>query len=315
MLEDDVEALLRRPRAEQLAGLQPLLDGLGPAQLSEEWNTTFGPRSLFDAWTSTSIATGLYVANGQVLRKHLDGRSDWRIIEVGGGDGKLWNQVLRPGDQGEIIVVDPVPEAHSRVQLNVPDGVSVRGITGFVQDVELPDADAVVCSLTLHHVAGADAAERAAHGLSGPGKLETLIAFGQALKARSGIGILNEANMMCDLSTPPGDQVTRENVFDSYVRRCAPGVISDIRGRSDADEDLRARWRAMLRHWFLEQVRVADLPLADRDVYELPVGRWMALMGRADLLVRSNRCTDDYELFWQYVFEPKNQGGASSVSP
>ncbi len=303
MIEDEVEALLALPRDRQLEQLSALIDGLPAASGPEEWNTTFGPRSLFDAWTSTTIARDLYQANAQVLRPHLDALSDWRIVDVGGGDGRLWRHTLRESDRGELIVVDPVPEAAARVAEAVPVGVTVRGIVASVQDADLPDADALVCSLTLHHVAGADAAERAAHGMSGTGKLEALRAFRDALAARAGLGILNEADMMCDLATPPGSPVTRDNVFDSYVRRCGPGVIADIR-RSDVPEELRQRWRAMLRHWFVEQVAVADLPLAERDVYELPVAQWLALFERAGLTVVSHRCTDAQDLFWQYVFRP-----------
>ena len=50
----------------------------------------------------------------------------------------------------------------------------------------------------------------------------------------------------------------RERLLDSYVRRCARAVLDDVAGgeRARASPDLLARWRHVVRHWCLEQVRL-----------------------------------------------------------
>ena len=302
-----VRELLALPHCRQLDAVERLLAAL-PVEHDEAWNSAFGTDSLFAAWTKTSVVQGVYEANRSVLRPLLDARPGWRIVEVGAGDGRLWRQLLTSEDVGELVVVDPVPQAIEAVRAAVPSGVAVRGITSGVESAVLPACDAIVCSLTLHHVAGATAAARRAVGLSGPGKAEVLALFADVLTERSGVLVLNEADVYCDLGLESGDPVLRQRLADSYVRRCARSLVDDIEAHPDAAEV--PRWRAILRHWCLEQVRMAEVPVAERDVYELDVTRWTELLRHAGLAPSQVRFTDDYGLFVQYVSGRETASGA-----
>ena len=296
------QAFLTVPRGEQRAAVQAWLDRLPPETSNEAWNAAFGEGSLFDAWTRTSLVQALHGANASLLEAHLAGRSGWRALEIGGGDGRLWSRVQ--AGPGTLVVIDPAGEVRERVERSVPDGVEVVAVEAPVEEAldrdELwRDLDAVVCSLTLHHVAGADAKERARHGLEGPGKAEVLRRVAAALRP-DGVFLLNEADIHCDIEIPPGE-VLAERLMDSYIRRCAGSVLTDIEARGDADEDLRARWASLVRHWCLGQIAYADVPLADRDVYELDVARWVALLERCGLEVAEHAFTDEWRLFHRYV--------------
>ena len=56
-----------------------------------------------------------------------------------------------------------------------------------------------------------------------------------------------------------------------------------------------------MRHWCLEQIAYADVPLAERDVYELDVSRWLSLFDRAGFRVQAVGFTDPSNLFCRYV--------------
>lgn len=295
-----VRALTTLPRAHQPRAVADLLAALPDERVPEAWNTAFGEGSLFRAFTRSTVARGVYAANRSVLRPILDARPGFRVVEAGGGDGALWEGLLGPGDVGEIVVVDPHPDGAAGVRRVAPPGVRVIHVHAPVEQAALPEADAVVCSLTLHHVAGADAAERAAVGLSGPGKREVLEAFRGAV-AGGGRVLLNEADVYCDVGLAPGDALLRERLVDSYVRRFALSLLDDVDRRDDVDDDVRARWLRVVRAWALGQIAVADAPVADRDVYELDVPSWLRLVAAAGLRVESRRFTDPWMLFHQYV--------------
>jgi len=296
-IEDDLDALLALPETRQVDAARALL-AKAPAPLPEVWNSTFGPSSLFDAWCRTSVAGRVHGAiRDAVLPRLMPG---YVLVEVGGGDGSTWRGHL-PDVPGTLVVVDPVPEVHERVRAATPAHVEVVAIPSPVQEAALPEADVVVCSLTLHHVAGRDRAERAAHGLTGDGKREVLEAFRRALSPRGGLGVLVEADVDCELDLPPGDPQLADHIFDSYVRRCARSIVADVRER-DVDDDLRGRWRALLRHWFLGQLVVADAPVAERDVYELTVPRWLEVLEAAGAEVVAHGFVDELPLFHRYLF-------------
>lgn len=301
-LEAEVAALLGLPRGRQPGALERILAALPP--VAEAWNTQFGDGSLFEAWTRTTVAQGVYAAQVEILRPLLDARtaagSPWRVIDVGVGNGRLWELLLRSEDRGELVWIDPMPEAHEAARARLPDGIRVQSQVGPVERAVLPDADVVVCSLTLHHVAGIDAAQRASHGLEGPGKLELLRAFRAAVARRAGRVLLVEADVHCEIDLAPGDPVLRERLLDSYVRRCGLSLVHDL-GRAGVPDTLRRRWRAILQHWCLAQVGAWSVPVAARDVYELDVGRWRDLAVRAGFTVERVRHTDEYGLFCQYV--------------
>lgn len=294
-------------RAEQPAGLDALQATFPAPPQREEWNTTFGTGSLYDAWSRTSLATAIYAANRAILRDHLRGRADFVVVEIGGGNGHLWEGLLDADQTGTIVLIDPQAEVGELVSRHLPTGVRLRHLQAPVEslgDLDPGPADALVCSLCLHHVAGWNAAERRRHGLDGPGKLEVLTRFAKWLSPTGGLGLLNEADIHCDLSLEPGSVALRNNLFDSYVWRCARAVLADIRTRVDADEELRARWLAIVHAWCFDQLRYADVPAAERDIYELDVGRWLQLLEAAGMRVREHGFTDPWHLFHRYVFEP-----------
>lgn len=292
------------PRPHQRVVLDQWLASLPQAAIPEAWNAQFGPGSLFDAWTATSLLRGLYASNAQLIQKELKrAGSGLRVIEIGGGDGRLWREV-KSFEGLDLLVIDPIDEVGERVSDAAP-WANVRHCAAMVQDtLDRPElwagADVVICSLTLHHVAGADADERRVHGLLGPGKLEILQRFREALTP-GGLLILNEADIHCDLQVPSGPRLA-ERLMDSYVRRCAGVLLRDADAMLEPDADLGARWRQIVRHWCLEQVALADVAVCDRDVYELDVCRWERLGERAGFFPEAVRCTDDAGLFYQYAW-------------
>ncbi|MBN2800699.1 MAG: class I SAM-dependent methyltransferase [Deltaproteobacteria bacterium] len=298
----EVARVLELPRGEQLEAVRAL-QRARPLEVDERWNTLFGEGSLYDAWSMTTVAGAIYPANRALLREGLSGRSGWRVVEVGGGDGRLWRGLPRDL-RGELVLVDPSQEAHDAVRDALPPGVALASVLAPVEAVALPDADAVLCSLTLHHVAGLSAGHRAAHGLLGTGKGEVLRAIAEALRSRAGLLLLNEADVFCDIDLPPGDPVLVDRILDSYLRRTGTSLLHDL-ARRDPTPDLARRWERILRQWCVDQVDVAWAPLAERDVYELTVPRWRDLLAREGLSVVSGRFTDPYGLFYQYAARPR----------
>lgn len=315
MLARSLGAVLELPRCDQPAALAALRRDLPPVDEPEAWNSRFGDGSLFDAWTRTGLVQGLHAANAAVIRDRLAGRAGpaasdgFSAIEIGGGDGRLWARALPRDARGQLLVIDPAPDVRELVARQLPEGVQLRFQAGRIEQLvesgfDLPDADLVVCSLTLHHVAGRDAAERALHGLDGLGKAEVLAALRDALRPRAGLMILNEADVHCEVDLPPGDPILVERMLDSYVRRCAVAVLRDAAERDDASPDLRRRWEAVALHWCIEQLDLAHRPLAERDVYELDVPRWRDLLRRTDLSIVDEVFTDSVGLFRQYLLQP-----------
>lgn len=299
-LEAGIAAILDLPRGDQIPAIHALLAELPAPVVQEAWNTAFGAGSLFEAWTRTTVASGVYEANVALLRPRL--KPGFVAVEVGAGNGELWRRLLRPDDRGTLVALDPSVEALDVLARTLPAGVTLDARPGRVEDrLPLPEADVVVCSLTLHHLAGRDAAERARHGLVGPGKREVLAAMRDAVAPRDGVVVLCEADIHCEVDLPSGSPILRERLVDSYVRRCARSLLDDLR---DAPPELADRWRHIARTWCLEQLRMAEVPVAERDVYELDVGRWLEVLAAAGLSVRSYRPTDRYGLFWQYVASP-----------
>lgn len=290
-----LRALLDLPRRAQPAALRSLRARID-VPTGEAWNTRFGPLSLFDTWTRTSVMTSLYAANRRCLAAVL-ARRDFIVLEVGGGNGRLW-EGLPPGARGEIVVVDPMADVAAEIRSILPAGVRLTACVGRVEEVELPPVDAAVCSLTLHHVAGADADERAAHGMTGPGKYEVLRQLQAAVRDRAGFVLLNEADVFCDLALAPGDPILEDRLMDSYVRRCARALLDDW---DAAAPEVRLRLEAVIWRWCVDQVALSTASRADRDVYELDVPRWLALIARAGLTVEARDFTDPYGLFCQYA--------------
>lgn len=300
MWQEALSTILLQPRAQQREQLRALLASVAE-EAPEDWNTTFSPDSLYEAWGRLPLLQGLYAANRDILRSLLDSRSDWHIVEVGGGNGALWRGFPSPDARGTLTLIDPIVGSHTAVAAAIPAGVTLRSIVGKVEEAEIAEADAIVCSLTLHHVAGLDAEQRQAYGLSGIGKTEILRRFVAALKTRRGIGILNEADVYNEIDLPPGDPTLADHFIDVYVRRCAMAV-ADALQTVTTDTSLRQRWEAIVRHWCIEQVEQCAVPTALRDVYELDVARWLDLLRRAGASIHAHQYTDTWYLFHQYVF-------------
>lgn len=297
-LHGALRELLALPRGEQAAQVLALQAQAAERAHPEEWNTRFGPESLFQAWTTSPLMQALYAKNRAVIRPLLDRRPGWRVIELGGGDGRIW-ELLRPDDRGEILLIDPQPEVHAQVASRMPTGVSLQSIVDVAQaPANWGEADLILCSLTLHHVAGLDQGQRKAVGLSGPGKLEVLRRAKSALSARQGQLLLNEASVHCEVDLAPGDPELTDNLIDSYLRRCARAMLDAI--DAHPTHPLAGQWLSIAHRWCLDQIAVGQAPLADRDVYELDVVRWLALLERAGFSVQEHGFSDPYRLFCQY---------------
>lgn len=302
--QEDLNHLVTLPHAQQYPALRELLARRDAAP-AEEWNTTFGAASLYEALTQLPDPQRVYQANRAEVRAALHGRSDWHIVEVGGGNGALWRNFFGDGEHGEFTLIDPVPETHDIVASLLPAGVTFHAVIAPIEEAVLPDADVMVCSLILHHIAGIDAEERQRHGLTGPGKRETLQRIVAALRPRRGIGIITEADTYHDIALAPGDPLLVERFIESYVHRGAT-MVADAIAHADTNGDptLRQRWEIILRHWFLDQVEKAFVPIAERDVYELDAPRWIQALRDAGAEARSSRYVDEWQILVQYVFAP-----------
>ena len=304
-LNEGLKKVLALPRGAQYQAINQLRQSLDHQGVQEAWNTNFQADSLYQAWSEFSVMQDLYEANKKLVRNTLDARGPgWQVVEIGGGNGRLWRHALRPDDRGTLVLVDPVTHVHKVVAELLPAGVKLISKMERAENLtQFPEADLLVCSLTLHHVPGIDRQDLKRRQMQGPGKLEVLQSIARMLKPRSGIGILNEADIHCDIDLPPNSEVLANNMVDSYVRRTACTLMEDIRTRADADPQLRRRWAAIVRLWCLDQMEMVAAPLAQRDVYELNVGEWLQLLDRAGLEVTSHQFTDPICLFHQYVFQ------------
>ena len=166
---DELNDLALLPRAQQYSALQQLRKNFSECP-DEQWNTAFGPTSLYEAWTQLPLLQGLYQRNRAAIHETLRGRSDWHIVEIGGGSGVLWQGLLDAQQAGTMTLIDPHAEAHDAVAARLPGTVTFRPIVASAEHVEIPDADVIVCSLTLHHVAGLDSAQRRSFGHGGGGQ-------------------------------------------------------------------------------------------------------------------------------------------------
>jgi hypothetical protein len=295
----DLRALLLAPRGTQAEHVQLLQKRAAKRSHPEEWNTQFGPKSLFQAWTSSPLMQALYGKNTAVIRPLLDRTTNWRVVELGGGDGRIW-ELLRPDDRGEILLIDPQPEVHAQVASRMPSGVNLQSVVDVAQaQADWGQADLVLSSLTLHHVAGLDAEQREEMGLRGPGKLEVLRRAKAALADRQGLLLLNEASVHCEIDLAPNGPELIDNLIDSYLRRCAKAMLDSI--EQEPEHPMSAQWLSIAHRWCLDQITVGTLPLAERDVYELDVLRWLDLLPRAGFQVEGHQFSDPYRLFCQYL--------------
>lgn len=173
----------------------------------------------------------------------------------------------------------------------LPATVTLRTIQSKAEEIDVvteigaQSVDIIVCSLALHHIPGYSRDHCHAHGLTyvQRSKSEVLAALGACLKPTSNdssnntglqaFGILNEADMYSDITLPPNDETLRYHIATSYWHRAGLSILHDVQKSISSDgaagEDLQERWAAMLRLWFVDEIDMASLSLAERDVYEL----------------------------------------------
>jgi hypothetical protein len=295
-----LDALCALPRARQYAALSEVRE-FGPRAYAEAWNTAFGPDSLYDAWTQLPFVQSIYRHNRVPIARTLAGRTAWSVVEIGGGNGALWDGLLAHLQPGALTLIDPEPEAHEAVGRRLPGNVGFRSVVAEVGDSEIPASDVVVCSLALHHRAGRDAAQRAAFGMSGEGKEEILRRVVASVRPRQGIGILNEADCYNEIDLASGDPVLVDHFLDVYVRRTARAVAHTI--DTNPDSEFADAWSAIIRHWCLDQMDYAYAARDQRDVYEHDAASWVRLLGDAGAGCIQHKYTDDWNLFQQYLFD------------
>ena len=300
MWEEKLNEFAQLPRGQQFAALQQLR-AANKASEYEAWNTAFGSASLYDAWTQLPFMQGLYQHNRAIIQKTLQERSNWHIVEIGGGNGALWQNFFHTQQAGMFTLIDPHAEVHGTVAARLPEQVTFQSVIERVEQAEIPEADVLVCSLTLHHVAGLDAVQRKTFGFQGDGKKEILQRCIQAVRKRQGIGILNEADCNNEIDLAPGDPVLVDHFLDVYVRRAARAIAYALE-QPDIDVSLKQCWESILRHWCLDQIDNALLSRAQRDVYELDTSRWLDLLETVGARDVSHQYTDEWNLFQQYVF-------------
>ena len=100
-LHAELRALLESPRGAQAQQVRSLQAQAAKRAHPEEWNTQFGSESLFQAWTSSPLMQALYAKNSAVIRPILDRNPGWRVIELGGGDGRIWDCLLYTSDAAD----------------------------------------------------------------------------------------------------------------------------------------------------------------------------------------------------------------------
>lgn len=300
MWKDRLIELDLLPRAYQFDALQELRRTYERSDY-EQWNSAFGSESLYDAWAQLPFMQRLYESNRSIIRQALEARPRWHVVEIGGGNGAVWEKMFTGHLPGTLTLIDPHEEAHSAVAKRLPDHVTFRSIVDTAERAEIPDADVIVSSLTLHHVAGVDAAQRRAFGLDGDGKSEVLQRCLSAIRRRQGIGILNEADCYNEIDLAPDDPVLVDRFIDAYVRRCARAIADALDG-SEGESAPRQAWDVILKHWCLDQTQLAFVSRAQRDVYELDAAHWLELLARVGAHDVTHRYTDEWNLFQQYVY-------------
>src|SRR4029077_13996753 len=68
--------------------------------------------SLYDAWSQLPFIQNLYEQNRTVISGRLHDRDGWHIVEIGGGNGALWDGYLRTLKRGTLTLIDPNEDAH-----------------------------------------------------------------------------------------------------------------------------------------------------------------------------------------------------------
>ena len=134
---DDLNDLVLLPRGRQYEALQTLRQKTQAAD-HEQWNTTFDSTSLYQAWTRLPLAQGVYEVNRPVIRRAIAGREDWRIVEIGGGNGALWQEFFADAPPGTLTLIDPNQNAHTAVAGRLPEHVELHSIIEPAETADIP---------------------------------------------------------------------------------------------------------------------------------------------------------------------------------
>jgi hypothetical protein len=271
--------------------------------IDEQWNTDFGKNSLYQAWSEIDPMRGLYNTNRKIIRDFLADKKKWIIIEIGGGNGALWKDFFQDNSEGTFILIDPVKNSHNAVSSELPGRITFRSIIEPVENVSLPAADIIVCSLMLHHIPGFDMAHNKRFGINSPGKYDILCRFLQSIRIRNGICIINESDIYTDIDLPPDDPVLIHRLIDSYIKRAGKSVAKKI-DDPDISGSVKKRLELILIHWLIDQVEIAGAaPVQARDVYELDTIEWLKLLALSGAKIINHKFTDDWHLFHQYIIK------------
>jgi len=291
------------PQRHQRDALRILGRSFSP-NISEEWNTQFNQDSLYEAWSQILPMRNLYEVNRNIINKKLEEISDFTIVEIGGGNGALWRNLLNKNSKGNFILIDPVEDSHNSVAQNIPDSVNFTSIKSRIQDLEnIPSADIIVCSLVLHHIPGADKAENLKYGIESQGKADIISRLLEGIRKKDGILILNESDVYTDIKMPAKSHFLFHRLIDSYVRRCAKS-ISFMMEFEEISDDLYKKLEHIIIKWCINQVEIAcNASLTERDVYELDMIHWLELFENVGANVISHKISDEWHLFHQYILK------------
>ena len=272
-------------------------------KVSEQWNTTFGKDSLYQAWTFIEPMIQLYNANREVIRDFIKNLKEWTIVEIGGGNGTLWQNFFSGHSKGEFILIDPVKDSHDTVIKHFPDTVSFTSIIQPVEQVIIPHADVIVCSLMLHHIPGFNTDHNKCLGINSVGKSEIIKRFLQSIRCRNGICIINESDIYTDIDLAPHDPVLIHRLIDSYIKRAGKSVAMKIDDPA-VPITVRKKLELVMIHWLIDQVEIAgQSPLSKRDIYELDTIHWLELFQRVGANIINHGFTDKWHLFHQYIIK------------
>jgi hypothetical protein len=274
--------------------------------INENWNTLFGPESLYEAWSNILPMRNLYEVNRNVISKIISEKQNFTILEIGGGTGALWKNFFTSKHNGNYILIDPVEDSHIAVSKVIPENIPFFSLKKGIQQIEtLPNADIIICSLMLHHIPGIEYHENIKYGIESLGKGDILKKMLQSIKENDGIIILNESDVYTDIKLPPKSHLLYHRLIDSYVRRAAKS-IAFMMETEDIQDELYLKLEQIILSWSLDQIEiVGNADLDKRDVYELDTIHWQELFDKIGAEIVNHKVTDEWHLFHQYILKNK----------
>ena len=142
------EQFLTLPCAQQFEALRRLREVAGQNSSPAEWNSVFGTQSVYEAGTQLPLMQHIYGANRAILRPLLEQRSPWHLVEIGGGNGALWQGFFHAQERGVLTLIDPNPEVHATVAAVLPSGIELHShiaVSKILNFLKLMASYAVLC--------------------------------------------------------------------------------------------------------------------------------------------------------------------------